>query len=80
MKYYMHTLDGMPAAYMPRERQICFLSHYGNRNCNVLATSLQQIRKEQRLSRKYRQEVLGIDADVDYEAGYVIVNTPQEDK
>ena len=78
MKYYMHTLEGLPAAYMPSEKQICFLSHYGNRKSNSLAKDLKQIRREQKLSREYREKELHVNIENEFKPGYVIVHTPED--
>ena len=75
-KYYMHTINGKPAAFYQRDGQICFMSHYGNRKCNLLVESLGQIRREQKLSRDSRAK-RGC-ADDFFKEGYVIVRLPQQ--
>lgn len=45
--YYLHTLDGLPAAFY--DDRVCFMSFYGP--ANPLATSLKQIRREQDSSK-----------------------------
>ena len=50
--YYLHTIDGKAATF--DGYQICYASFYGKPN--QLATSLAQIRKEQLISKAYREE------------------------
>jgi hypothetical protein len=52
MSKYLHTLDGKPATF--DGFQICFASRYGKPN--LMAESLDQIRREQKISIKNRQE------------------------
>lgn len=69
MKFkYMHTIDGEPARYNKGE-QICYLNNYG-KFIGKLVDSLHQIRKEQKLSNKWREEQ-GCSLIFDY--GYVRV-------
>lgn len=51
---YMHTINEIPARYVPGE-QICFVNHHGN-FIGKLVDSLAQIRKEQRASVKWRKD------------------------
>ena len=46
--YYLHTLNGQPAAYS-HTQGVCFASHFGP--ANKLAHSLKQIRAEQAESK-----------------------------
>lgn len=54
--YCMHTIDGRPAFFAGN--QICFVLR--TRKPHKLAKDLKQIRREQKLTIKYRSEVLGI--------------------
>jgi len=47
---YLHTIDNKPAAF--EGTQITFLNFYGK--AFALASSLKQIREEQRATKKYR--------------------------
>lgn len=51
--YYMHTLNGKPAAF--DGNQISYATFHGKPN--ALAESLQQIRSEQRASAAYRRRM-----------------------
>jgi hypothetical protein len=66
MILYMHTLDGKPAGYDPRSQLILF---FGRRPV-PLATSWQQIKREQRNARR----ASGVVRDWDY--GYQRVEVP----
>lgn len=71
-RYYLHTLDGKPAYYVPGE-QICFACRsprlFGN-----LCTNMAQIRKERRASRKWRvKNGLGVG---NWREGFVCVGVP----
>lgn len=68
--YYMHTLNGSPAAFFGD--CICYMSHYGK--ANPLASSLKQIRAEQKANIEARQE-LGANPDDDA-YGYRRVGVP----
>ena len=48
--YYMHTLNGCPAFF--GGKQICFM--ISSRKANPLASSLRQIRQEQRQTSEWR--------------------------
>ncbi len=50
-KYYMHTLNERPAEF--DGRRIVYMTFYGDPG--VLARDLKQIRREQDLSRKFRE-------------------------
>ena len=50
--YYLHTIDGRPAFYV-HGMQICFANRYGKPA--PLATSLGQIKREQRASVEWRR-------------------------
>ena len=50
--YYIHTLEGLPAEFSGQ--QIVFASFFGK--SNKLCRDLKQIRKEQRLSEKWRAQ------------------------
>jgi hypothetical protein len=66
---YLHTIDAKPAMYVSGE-QICFRPFYGK--AYPLADSLDQIRKEQKASLKYREECgFASDAKYDYVRIYV---------
>jgi len=75
MKYYMHTIDGRPACY-EKGRQIVYAGFYQKAPLNMLATSLDQIKAEQALTRKWREKQ-GIETLLDY--GYIRVYTPDSD-
>lgn len=51
MSKYMHTIDGRPATF--DGYQICYATFYGKPN--ILADSLAQIRKEQKLTERNRK-------------------------
>jgi len=51
-KVYMHTIDGYPAYYAKRNGQICFLR--ASRTRRVLVHSLEQIRREQKITETNR--------------------------
>lgn len=51
MSKYMHTIDGRPAMF--DGYQICYATFYGP--ANKLADSLEQIRKEQRITIRNRK-------------------------
>ena len=59
---YMHTIDGMPAAF--DGDQICYRSFYGK--AQPLCDDLAQIKREQQLTKKYRDS-MGFS---DYETKY----------
>lgn len=71
MTYYLHTLDGRPACFVPGQG-ICFIMKY-DRN-PIVATSLKQIRKEQRDDDKIRAHLC---AGVPFKRGYVRICTPE---
>lgn len=50
--YYLHTIDGLPATF--DGYQICFAGFYGP--ASKLATSLAQIRREQKISAANREK------------------------
>ncbi len=64
---YMHMLTGKPAFYQPGH-QICF----AHKCVPALATSLEQIRDEQRRSVAWRAK-LGLMVDLPSQYGYVRV-------
>jgi hypothetical protein len=72
MKLYMHTIDGRPAEYWPGE-QITF-ARYRN-GVSHFAESIQQIRKEERASLRYRRS-RGWHDRCAY--GYVVLRITQE--
>lgn len=76
-KYYMHTVGGHPAFY--DGRQICFAQHRnGAQSFNILtATTLDQIRKEQRSSTKWRHDQ-GWTEENNY--GHIIVYAEEQPK
>lgn len=49
--YYLHTLDGRPAAFFPGDG-ICFMNFYGK--ANPLCRSLKEIRQQQKESERIR--------------------------
>ena len=51
---YMHTLNNYPARYT-KYHQICYVNTYGI-FMGKLVPSLSQIRKEQRMSNKWREK------------------------
>ncbi len=59
--YYLHTIDRRPGTF--DGNQICFATFYGKPN--KLATSLKQIRAEQKASREYRAR-RGFDDSFEY--------------
>ena len=68
---YMHLIDDQPARYEKGE-QICFVSSYGTSIAKLVPT-LNQIRKEQRLSTEWRKAG-GYPLTTDYE--YIRVEIP----
>lgn len=46
-KFYMHTINGRPGQFQPSTKGICF----AGKACTRLATSLKQIRTEQKIDR-----------------------------
>lgn len=68
---FIHTLDGQPATYRPGEQIV-----YGVRTQHA-ATSMQQIRKEQKASRAFRLKLLGGKPDpMPAEYGHIRIATP----
>lgn len=67
-KYYMHTINGRPAAF--HGSQICYWWHGAKKNKPKMCTSLAQIRSQQKKTKKYREK-LGCGMLHDY--GYIIV-------
>ena len=64
---YMHLIDRLPAQYWP-DQQICF----AGKRVTRFATSLKQIRKEQKKSKAWRKRSLGIRGDEDiFSYGYI---------
>ena len=68
-KLYIHTLNGRVAAFSGD--QICYVTHFAR--WQKAATSLAQIRREQLLSTRYRQEVLGVEEEDGSRYGYRIL-------
>lgn len=77
MKYFMHTINGFPASYSKREGHITYMSHHGNRKANRLATSIKQIKAEQRASCDWRAK-RGL-SNLKDKMGYVIVHVPEQE-
>ena len=73
---YMHTIDGQPALYWPGH-QICYCNRI-QRNAPPLATSLAQIRREQRATKRYRKAWGFVDEAGKY--SYVHVGTEIQPK
>lgn len=71
--WYMHTLDGRPATYVPGT-QICFVD---GRHKARLVPSLAQIRRERRASGEWRER-RGYRDDGDYD--YVLVEVDLEEE
>lgn len=69
MKYYMHTISGKPAIF---QDQIVFAGSHGIK-LSEMATSLQQIRREQKLSTKYREERGWDDTPNPWEYDYILI-------
>lgn len=67
----MHTIGGIPAEYIEGE-QICYANSIRG-GVRKLAYSLQQIKKEQRASLKWRLEKNGWGENQDY--GYVKISS-----
>lgn len=66
--YYLHLMDGKPAYYDKQDRCIYFMNKY-HKLTNVLCTSLEQLRRQQKQSEKTRA-ALHIDSsswDMDYQ-------------
>jgi hypothetical protein len=57
-KKYMHTLDGQPAFFEPKLKQI-FLSTRGSYNAVRLVDSVKQIHRNEKISEKTRQQEFG---------------------
>lgn len=72
--YYIHTLNGKPAFF--DGDQICYATIY-QRAGNVACKSLQQIRREQVKSERWRYEMFGEQA-TRHQYGYVRFTVPQE--
>lgn len=71
-KYYMHTLNSMPAFFSGD--QICYSScSRGARHHNILVETLGQIKKEQQRSNQYRKDLFLSNEDVNL--SYIIVYT-----
>jgi hypothetical protein len=51
--YYLHTLNGLPAGYVPG-RQICFAMHGGK--AARLCGSLREIKMQRRFSEQWRKQ------------------------
>ena len=67
--YYLHTLDGKPAQFIPSQRTICFIGKYGP--SAEPATSLRQIRREQAIDRAENP-----DTSSDFKHDYVRIRMP----
>lgn len=65
--WYMHTIDGKPAVFHERYRQICYAMK--RQNCPILVGSLAEIREHQRKTIAYRLS-LGLKVDPG-EYGYI---------
>lgn len=53
---YMHTIDGKPAMYMPKQ-QIVFVSKYNRISFEeMFVDSLSTIKRQQKASRKWRED------------------------
>lgn len=70
--YYMHTLDGQPAAFCGS--QVCFI---GRRGIGRLCRTLDELREQQRKSEAYRRRN-GFATRFEY--GYRRVRVPSEAK
>lgn len=70
-KKYMHTLDGKPAYFEPKEKQI-FMAARGNFNAVRLVDSVAEIHRNEKASAKSRREAFGENATT-FEAGWVNV-------
>lgn len=70
--YYMHTIDGKPAFWSGD--QICYASFFGRPD--RLEPSLKNIRKNERRSRKYRND-LGLSDNSRY--GYFRFVVPDDE-
>ena len=68
---YMHTIKYSPAYYVPRE-QIVYAAQY----VEALCDSLKQIRKEQKLSTKWRKELGFSDSPAEY--GHIKIVIPED--
>lgn len=76
MKYYMHTLNGLPAFFCKDSRIICYSTHSrGAKNFHILASSLKQIRQEQKEDR-----VNDLDTYSAFKHDYVLVYLPESEK
>lgn len=73
VKYYMHTINGVPAFFSGE--QICYGGNRQEaRRFNILTKSLYQIKKEQRKSTQHRRSNGLLDDNTNL--GYMIVYTP----
>ena len=72
MTQYLHLMDWSPAYFDPKTNAIYFYTHYGK--AAPLATSLRQIRREQRLDKKHNT---ASSTAITY--GYCRVSTVEED-
>jgi hypothetical protein len=53
--YYLHTINGEPAEFVPHQKQLCFIGKYGA--AGKLASSLRQIRREQAINRRQNPDI-----------------------
>ncbi len=74
--YYMHTIDGKPASYVKGE-QICYARSGGRgRPWATLATSIEQIKSEQKASIAWRRKRFNDGEKSRNDYGYVIFKKP----
>ncbi len=74
MDKYMHTIAGKPASFTGEQ-----ITYAGSRYNHIkLLDSLKEIKKEQRLSMKFREEFFG-EKNSYLEYGYCIVEVEEDD-
>lgn len=69
--FYMHTISGIPAQYIPNQQIVYADGTRGNAGVRRLATSLKQIKSEWRLSNSWRRS-RHLGKSMDY--GYVRIS------
>ncbi len=76
MTKYMHTLNGKPASFFGGE-QICFAGDRGGKI--KLVNSLKQIRKEQKITKKFREK-MGWDDYHEWDYDYALVENDVKER
>ncbi len=71
---YMHTLDGKPAFFEPKQKQIFFATR-GSYNAVRLVDSVKEIHRNEKASLKSRKAEFG-EQESNWEMGWVNVQVP----